>query len=373
MKLLILYAGLALGISFLCSMLEAIILSVRWSHINLLIKQKKHGAVLLKALKKDVERPLAAILTLNTIANTIGAAGVGAQALKVYGDKWLAMISIIFTLVILVFSEIIPKSIGASFWKRLCIPGAFVIRFLITVMLPFVFLLRFISNVVKSKKRTEMTMTREEMIVAAETGVEEGILAEKEQRVIKNLLRLNAILAEDVMTPRSVVFTLSKNTKVIDVIGKKTPLFFSRIPVYEAGIDDIIGMVLRFKILEASANDEDDMSIEKLVIPIQSVSEKTPVAKILDEFIKKKEHIFIVTDDHGGTAGIITLEDVIETLLGVEIVDEFDSVEDMRKFALDQWENRKKSRKYQYVGVEGGGTLVELKDIHKDQIKIVGS
>ncbi|OVE81977.1 hypothetical protein BVY03_01630 [bacterium K02(2017)] len=350
---LFLYLFLALGVSFLCSFLEAVILTVRRSHINLMIKQNKRGGLLLKSLKTDIDRSLAAILTLNTIAHTIGAAGVGSEVHRLYSDKWVAAASVILTLLILVFSEIIPKSLGTFYW-RVCAPGsAYVIKILITMMLPFVVILRLISKLVTPKKLNEETMSREEMIVAVETGFEEGILAEKEQRIIKNLLRLNVILAEDVMTPRSVVFTLQKGMTIKDIMTKQNPIFFSRIPIFDKDIDDIIGMALRFKILEASSNDQDDLLIEKLIIPINTVPEEMPVAEILDEFIKQKEHIFLVTDEHGGTAGIITLEDVIETLLGVEIVDEFDSVEDMRKFALEQWENRKKSRKYRHLGKNG--------------------
>ena len=340
---------MALGVSFLCSLLEAVILSVSMSHINLMIKKKRRGAVLLKNLKMDVDKPLAAILTLNTVSHTIGAAGVGAQVLKVYGDQWVALSSAILTVLILVLSEVIPKSIGAAKWKSLTWFSAYAIQTMIYVTYPFVIVLKYISKWL-APKDFQKSMTREEMIVAAETGVQEGILAEKEQRIIKNLLRLNAILAEDVMTPRSVVFALQKDLTVDEVLETKGPIFFSRIPIYDKDIDDITGMVLRFKIIEASSEDQHDLKIESLILPIHMVKETESVANILDEMVKRREHLFVVTDEHGGMAGIITLEDVIETLLGVEIVDEFDSVEDMRKFALDQWENRKKSRKYQYVG-----------------------
>lgn len=350
MTLLIIYFSVALGISFLCSLLEAVILSVSMAHINLMLKKKKPGAQLLKTLKTDIDKSLAAILTLNTISHTAGASGVGAQVLKVYGEEWVALSSAILTILILVLSEVIPKSIGAAKWKSLTGFSAYGIQGLIIVSYPFVIVLKWISKMLASKNPDHKSMTREEMIMAAEMGVQEGILAEKEQRIIKNLLRLNAILAEDVMTPRSVIYTLQKDLTVDEVLETKGPIFFSRLPVYDKDMDDIIGMVLRFKIIEASSEDQHDLKIEKLVLPIHSVSETEPVANILDEFVKRREHLFVVTDEHGGTAGIITLEDVIETLLGVEIVDEFDSVEDMRKFALDQWENRKKSRKYQHVG-----------------------
>jgi CBS domain containing-hemolysin-like protein len=361
MTLLILYLFLALGLSFLCSLLESVILSVTRSHINLMIKERKRGGKLLRALKLNIDRPLAAILTVNTIANTVGAAGVGVQVLKIYDESWVAIASGTLTFSILVFSEIIPKSIGAANWKRLAAPCALLTKILITTLLPIVWFLEQVSSLTSPKGKDDESMTREEMIVAAETGVEEGILVEKETRIIKNLLRLNAILAEDVMTPRSVVFSLQKNRSVDDILEKDSPIFFSRIPVHDKGIDDIVGMVLRFKIIEASSDDRHDMKISELLLPIHKVHEKRSVASILDELIKRREHLFLVVDEHGKTSGIITLEDVIETLLGVEIVDEFDSVEDMRKFALEQWENRKKSRKYAFIGSKASTVNQKIK------------
>ncbi len=349
MTLLFLYLFLALFVSFLCSLLESVILSVTHSHVNLLIKENKRGGRSLKNLKENIDKPLAAILTLNTIAHTIGAAGVGAQVLKIYGNKWVALASILLTLAILIFSEIIPKNLGAVYWKKLAPFCAYLTNYLIYITYPFGLLFEVISKLIVPNKSQEETMSREEMIVAAETGAEEGVLVDKESRIIKNLLRLNLILAEDVMTPRSVVFALQKDMTVGQILKNNSPILFSRIPVYDKDIDDIIGMVLRFKIIEMSAHDCHDCKIEDLIMPIHTVLEEKPVATILDEFIKKREHIFIVNESHGGTAGIITLEDVIETLLGVEIVDEFDSVEDMRKFALEQWELRKKSKKHIHI------------------------
>lgn len=352
MTLLFLYLALALGVSFLCSLLESVILSVPQSHIQLMIKEKKRGGKLLKSQKDQIDKPLAAILTLNTIAHTIGAAGVGAEVQKIYGNESVALGSGVLTFLILILSEIIPKTLGASQCKPLAPFSAYIIRILIVLTYPFVMFSKAISKLISPSQKGNYTMSREEMIVAAETGHEEGVLAEKEQRIIKNLLRLQVIRAQDVMTPRSVIFTFHKDTTVGDAIEKHKPIFFSRIPVYDENIDHVVGMVLRFKILEAYSNDHDDWTMDKFLMPIHSVSEDMKVGDVLDEFIRLREHLFIVTEPHGGTAGIITLEDVIETLLGVEIVDEFDSVEDMRKFALEQWENRKKSRKYKHLGQE---------------------
>ncbi|MCP5463978.1 MAG: DUF21 domain-containing protein [Deltaproteobacteria bacterium] len=350
MTLLLLYLFLVIGVSFLCSLLESVILSVTKSHISLMVKQGRRGGILLRSLKKNIDRSLAAILTVNTIANTFGAAGVGAQVLKVYGDEFVAICSAGLTFLILFFSEIIPKTLGATYWRQLAPMCAYLIEMLVVVAYPFVVLFRAVSRVIAKNGEAYPKMTREEMIVVAETGVEEGALAEKEQRIIKNLLRLNAILVQDVMTPRSVVFSLQKDMTVADVLEKKSPIFFSRIPVYDHDLDDVIGMVLRFKIIESSSEDREDLTMDQLLMPIESIEEGKSVAHALDEFIKKRDHLFLVRDHSGTTTGIITLEDVIETLLGVEIVDEFDSVEDMRKYALEQWESRKKSRKYKYIG-----------------------
>jgi CBS domain containing-hemolysin-like protein len=349
MPLLFIYLFLALFISFLCSLLESVILSITPSHINLLIKEKKRGGKTLKKLKDKIDKPLSAILTLNTIANTMGAAGVGSQVHKLYGSSWVAIASGLLTFGILVFSEIIPKNLGAAYWKKLALPCTLIIKYLIYLTYPFVILFDVISSAIIPKHKKEETMSREEMIVAAETGEQEGVLVDKETRIIKNLLRLNSILVKDVMTPRSVMFALQKDATVGDVIKKYSIKIFSRIPVYDKNIDDIIGKVLRFKIIISSSEDQEETKIEELTTPIHTVKETLSIADALDEFIKRREHLFMVTNDLGDIAGIVTLEDAIETLLGVEIVDEFDSVDDMRKFALEQWELRQKAKCKHYL------------------------
>ncbi|MBU0505450.1 MAG: hemolysin family protein [bacterium] len=349
MTLLLIYLFLALFVSFLCSLLESVILSITPSHINLLIKEKKRGGKTLKTLKEKIDRPLSAVLTLNTIANTMGAAGVGAQVLKLYGSSWVAIASGLLTFGILVFSEIIPKNLGAAYWKKLALPCALIIKYLIYFTYPFVILFELIAASIIPKHKRKETMSREEMIVAAETGLEEGVLVDKESRIIKNLLGLNIILVKDVMTPRSVMFALQKDSTVYDVLNKYSIKIFSRIPVYGENIDDIIGKVLRFKIINASSEDEEHTKIGDLIKPVHSVNENLSVANVLDEFIKKQEHLFMVTNELGDIAGLITLEDAIETLLGVEIVDEFDSVEDMRKYALEQWERRQQTKDSHYL------------------------
>lgn len=337
--MLLAYFFLALIISFLCSLLESVILSVTYSHIRVLIKERLRSGHLLEALKENINRPLTAILTLNTTAHTVGAAGVGAEALRLFGSSWVAIASGILTLSILVFSEIIPKTLGAVYWKRLAGPSAYSIKILIGLTYPFVYLFEKLGHLLKSKRRGTK-VTREEMIVMAELGEDEGTIEAKEGTVIENLLRLNNIPALDVLTPRSVIFALQKDLTVGQVLEEHRDLTFSRIPVYGKDLDDIVGLVHRHKLIKAQAEDKFDLPLESLVDSIHVVNGSDSVAAILDEFVSRREHLFMVRDEFGSTVGLITLEDAIETLLGVEIVDESDSVEDMRKLALDQFRRK---------------------------------
>lgn len=339
MNTLILYFLLALVISFICSLLEAVILSISFNHISIM---KKHGskvAEILEKQKKNINRPLAAILTLNTIANTVGAAGVGAETLKIYGNEWVAIASGILTLSILIFSEIIPKTLGAVYFKKLTGFTAYTVRILTFVTLPFVYLSEGFSKLFKSKG-DHLSVTREEMIAMAERGEDEGTLKEQESDVIENLLRLKDVTAEAVLTPRSVVFALQKDETVKDVIDKYTPIAFSRIPIYNDTLDNVVGFVHRYDLIQKQADDDFESRMEEIMEPISTVIETTPIATILDEFIKRHQQIFMVEDEFGTIVGLITLEDAIETLLGVEIVDEHDSVIDMRKLAIERRQKR---------------------------------
>ena len=354
-----LYLSVALTIFFLCSLLEAVLLSVTHPYIESLTRKGSKVGFRLKELKEHTDRSLAAILTLNTIAHTIGAAGVGTEVYDLFGSAWVAVASVILTLLILVFSEVIPKSLGVAKWKRLAPFTAKVIKALIFITYPLVWVLERISKVFQPEGyRAEVT--REEMIAAAELGEDQGILEADETRVIRNLLRLDNIPAEDVMTPNTVMLTFQKDRTVEDVVKNNSPVRFSRIPVTNTGLDDIIGIVLRNEILEAYSAGKGDVTLESMAHPVQTVSPSASVGDLLDEFIKRQDHIFLVVDEYGGTEGIITLEDAVETLLGVEIVDETDSVEDMRKLAREQWEGRRKRNVL--IGVE----TVEEKDEEKD-------
>ncbi len=339
MGLLLFFAALAVGISFTCSLLESVILSVTKTYIAVKVKEGKKYAFILSELKDQIDRPLAAILSLNTIANTVGATGVGAQVVHVYGDAYLAFASGLLTFIILIFSEIVPKTLGANYWKSFAPACAYLIRLLIVIAFPFVWISELISHVLSGKRQSEVT--REEIVATAEIGATSGSIEQKESLIITNLLRLDQVKVSDIMTPRSVIMAIDAKKTIEQVIKQHRPIRFSRIPVYEDNLDHVIGMVHRYKLLEASSHDLHDTKVRDFVQDIHRVPESISVAASLDQFIKRKEHQFLVVDEYGTVAGLVTLEDAIETLLGVEIVDEFDSVVDMRKYAREMWRERK--------------------------------
>ena len=336
---------LALTVSFICSLLEAVLLSINYSHIETMVNRGTRSGRLFKHHKEHIDRSLAAILTLNTVAHTLGAAGVGAEVFDLFGSAWVAAASIVMTLLILIFSEIIPKSLGAGYAKQLAPTAAYAIRYLILLTYPMVVMLERFSRSVSPENGYGAEMTREEVMAAAELGKDQGTLMAREARVIRNLLTLHKIHTEDVMTPSTVIFTVQRNDTVESVVSKHAPFPFSRIPVQGESLDDIIGMVLRSNVMEAHTRGDTELRMEDLLLPIQSVSDETSVAELLDEFIQRREHVFLVVDEYGSTEGIVTLEDAIETLLGVEIVDESDSVEDMRQLARELWEKRRQERR----------------------------
>ena len=344
MSRLFFYFFAVLGISFLCSLLESFILSVTHAHISLVSKDRPALGKKLSHFKENINQPLSAILSLNTIANTVGAASVGAITLVEFGSNWVAIMSGILTLCILIFSEIIPKTVGALYWKKILVPATFAVQVLIIMTYPLVVMLELLSKWL-AKDGNEDKVSREEVIAMAELGEDEGTIEESESTVIENVLMLDDILVEEVLTPRSVIFAVNKTNSVREVLDKYNDIEFSRIPVYEDGLDNIIGIVRRHVLLKSKAEDQFDVTMGELAKPIHAVEENDSVGDVLDEFVKRREHLFMVKDQFGQVAGLVTLEDAIETLLGVEIVDETDSVVDMRKLALDNW--RKKRLKSQ--------------------------
>ena len=336
--LLFLYLSLAIGVSFLCSLVEAGILSVRKPQVLVLVNEGKRSGRMLEVMQDNIERPLAAILTLNTFAHTFGAAGVGAESLKIFGD-WVALISVIVTLAILVCSEIIPKTLGAVYANPLAGFTAYTVQGMIWLAWPLVIVLEALSRQLRGTH--EATMTREEIKVVADLGQETGALHARESGVIRNLLQLNRIRVEDVMTPRPVVFQLSKDMTIGEFVDEHESVPFSRILIRGESIDEVIGVVLQRDLHQAGRDGRPTARVERFAKPIHAVPMTATVAQAMDQFITRQEHIFLAVDEYGGTAGIITLEDVIETLLGVEIVDETDSVEDMRKLARELADRRR--------------------------------
>lgn len=343
MTLLILLAVLTVLISFLCSLLEATILSVTHTFIEMGVQENKGYAHILKQLKTDIDRPIAAILTLNTMVNTLGAFAIGTQVFKIWGDEWAALSSVGLTLFILIFGEIIPKTLGATKWRKFAPFSAYAIRLMITVLLPVVSFAEIISDLVGGQD-VKHKVTKQELYAAAEMSADQGGLNKKETTIIKNLLMLEKMYVYDIMTPKSVMMSLSWDLSVGDVMKSHQPIRYSRIPVYSQDTDHIEGFVHRYKIMEAYSQDKDALPLKDIVLPIHTVPENITVSAVLDQLIHRNEHIFVVTDDYGSTVGLVTLEDAIETLLGVEIVDEFDSVVDLRQHALEQWRKRKRER-----------------------------
>jgi CBS domain containing-hemolysin-like protein len=333
MTALILYFALALGVSFICSLLEAVTLSLTYSYIAALGVKSPRSSSLLKQIKSRIDRALSAILTLNTIANTIGAVGVGAQVVKLWGDAYLGVASAALTLMILVLSEIIPKTLGAVHWRRLAPTAAYGIFGLIWLLKYPINFLEIVSRPLVPKGRRRL-FSREEMMASVQMGIKEGVLWDQEGRVIQNMLYLNTLRVKDILTPRTVVLALPKRKTIAEVVDEQSPLRFSRIPVYDKDVDDVIGVIHRHSLMQLLSDGKGNKRLGSIAVPIHAVPNTKSVASTLEEFINRKEHIFLVVDEYGGTAGIVTLEDAIETLLGAEIVDEFDRVQDMRKLAL---------------------------------------
>lgn len=339
MTLLLLYIALALVVSFLCSIMEAVLLSVTPSYIAVKEQEGHKLADLLRYLKADIDRPLAAILSLNTVAHTVGAAGAGAQAARVFGDAYIALISAILTLAILIFSEIIPKTLGAVYWRRLAPLVARVLVPTIWSMWPLVKLSQVITRIL-SRGKPEASVSREEMTALADVGFREGVFEAEESRILKNLFRFGLLRVRDIMTPRIVLFALPESKTVREVISEYDEFRFSRIPIYGQSRDDVVGYVLKDELLLKAAQEEVDITLKELVREMLVVPDVLRLPDLFERLLDHGEHVALVVDEYGGVEGIVTMEDVVETLLGLEIVDEVDSVEDMQALARRQWFQR---------------------------------
>ncbi|MEA1896631.1 MAG: hemolysin family protein [Bacteroidota bacterium] len=340
MFLLLFYLFLALFVSFLCSVMESVLFS---TPISFLIVKEESGhksATTFIKLKKNIERPLSAILSLNTVAHTIGAAGVGAQATKMFGELYFGIISAILTLLILVFSEIIPKTIGARYWRKLALVSGIIINTMVNITFPLVIMANYITKLF-SGNTSELSINREEISAMAKLGTKEGIFNEKESKIIQTLIRLKTVRVTEIMTPRVVVTVANENMSLEEFLIQKEFLHYTRIPVYSKNHENITGYVFRETVFEKLAEKKANLKLRDICREIVIVPEFQTLFSLWEILLEKKEHIALIVDEYGGMDGIVTMEDIIETLLGLEIVDEKDRIEDMQQFAREIWNKRK--------------------------------
>lgn len=342
MGLLLLFLFVAMGVSFLCSVLEATLLSTPLSYATMREEEGYKPATRFIQYKQNSSRPIAAILSLNTIANTIGAAGVGRQTTEVFGNEWFGLVSAITTVLLLVFSEIIPKTIGTNYWKSLMGFATRSIRVLIFIMYPLVILIEFLTKLITPKDK-ETSVSREEVSAMAKVAEETGELEQDESTLIQNVINMDEVTAGDIMTPRVVAAIASEKMTLKAFYKDKRFLHHSRIPVYLDDDEYITGYILRMEALQMMAEDKYDVTLGDIRRDIATFSEDTPLDQIWDEMLGKDEQIAAVINEYGSFQGILTLEDVIETLLGSEIVDEQDTVRDMQQLARDKWAKRSKN------------------------------
>lgn len=343
MILLFAYLFLALVISFLCSIMESVLFSTPQSF---LIVQQKKGSAWANTfldLKTNIDKPLSAILSLNTVAHTVGAAGVGAQAVKVFGEASLGITSAILTILILIITEIIPKTVGASYWRRLAKFSSALIKMTIFITYPLVIISSYVTKLF-SKSDKETTTNREEIAALTSIGTEEGIFTENEGKIIQNLLRLKNVNIKDIMTPRVVVAIADENLNLNDFLENRDYLKFSRIPVYSENDENITGYVMRQTVFENLADDKHHLKLKDVKRTILIVPNSITLFSIWEKLLENKEHIALIVDEYGGLDGIVTMEDIIETLLGLEIVDEKDTITDMQMYAKQKW--KMKQSKY---------------------------
>ena len=361
MGILIFYATISIFFSFLCSILEAVLLSINPTFINLKKKEEKPYAITLEELKKDVDKPLIAILTLNTIAHTVGAILVGVQAkvayVEIYGDTtrsvfgftitedaMVGIVSTVMTILILVASEIIPKTIGATYWRQLANFTAKTLKAMVLALkyTGLLWVLQLFTKLVGGKGHHGSALSREDFTAMADIAHEDGVFEKSESTIIKNLLRFDEVLAKDIMTPRAVLKMTSENLSIQEFFTDNPKMQFSRIPVYSENVDHITGFVLKDHILEEIINNNGDVALSEIRRDLLVTRRNTPIPRLFDILIRKREHIALVVDEYGSVSGLVTMEDIIETLLGQEIMDESDNVADLQELARKNWEQRAK-------------------------------
>lgn len=319
--------------------MEAVLLSTPQSY---LIVKHENGNLWAKSfieLKNNIDKPLSAILSLNTVAHTVGAAGVGAQAVKVFGDESFGIVSAVLTILILVVTEIIPKTIGARYWRNLTKISSFIIKGMMVITYPLVVISVVITKVI-SKNKQEQTTSREEIAALASIGTDEGVFTEKEHKIIQNLLKLKNLKVTEIMTPRVVVALADEKLSLEEFLKNKDYLKFSRIPIYSENDENITGYVFRQTVFEKLAENQHDLILKDIKRDMVIVPNSIVLFTLWEKLLEKKEHIALIVDEYGGLDGIVSMEDIIETLLGLEIIDEKDTVSDMQKYARDRWKER---------------------------------
>jgi CBS domain containing-hemolysin-like protein len=349
MTLLLIYLFVALITSFLCSIMEAVLLSIPLSYLKSRSQNGDRRADGMIKLKEDIDKPLSAILSLNTVAHTVGAAGVGAQATVVFGEAYFGLVSAVLTILILVLTEIIPKTLGANYAKELVGITTKLIKSTIVIAYPLVWLSSILTKML-TREKSAFTTSREEISALASIGTQEGIFVEKENKIIQNLIKLKTIKVSDVMTPRTVVVTANEDMTLKEFLKNKDFLHFSRIPIFHENRDSVTGYVFRQQVFEKLAEDKFDLKLKDIKRDILSFSQNTTLFETWEEMIQRKEHISLVVGKYGSMDGIVTLEDIIESLLGFEIVDEKDRVENMQEYALKRW--KEKQRKHELLKTE---------------------
>jgi CBS domain containing-hemolysin-like protein len=349
MGLLLAYLFIALFTSFLCSIMEAVLLSTPLSYLKSKMEVNDKNAEAMIKLKEDIDKPLSAILSLNTVAHTIGAAGVGAQATIVFGEASFGIVSAVLTILILVFTEIIPKTLGANYSKELVGISSKTIKVMIFITYPLVQMSSVLTKLF-SREKKELTTSREEISALASIGTQEGIFLDKENKIIQNLIKLKSVRISEIMTPRIVVVIANEDMTLQEFLKNKDFLHFSRIPVYKDSRDNITGYIFRELVFEKLAEDQFDLKLKDIKREILTFYGSVTLFNAWDLMLSKKEHISLVVDEYGGMDGIATLEDIIESLLGFEIVDEKDQVEDMQQYAMERWKS--KQRKYNFLNEE---------------------
>ena len=339
---------LSIGFSFLCSILEAVLLSITPSYINSEVRKGTATGLALQKYKEDIDRPLSAILTLNTIAHTVGAIGVGSVAGKIFQDKdfmglsYESIVAGVMTLAILILSEIIPKTIGANNWKSLTPFTVSTLKILLFILAPFVWVSQFITKRLKSEKHKSV-LSRSDIMEITQAGSESGALKANESTIINNLLSFEKQTVRDIMSPKTVAFMVDENKSLGDFYEKGMKIPYSRIPVYSEQSDNITGIVLKDQILELLAEDNMSTKMSEIKNPVNFINHDTPLPDLFNKMTKQKQHLSVVNDEYGNIVGLVSMEDLFETLLGQEIIDETDEVEDLQELAKSNWKDKQKN------------------------------